>query len=75
MYIQQIGVLKEEIDKKEKEIVCLSMQLEVLRRDSANQKQVLAMPPKSSKCKNCETFLRNNQMYQKQILGYNETIK
>ncbi len=33
------------------------------------------MPPKSNKCKNCETFLRSNQMYQKQIISYTETIK
>ena len=75
IYIQQINIFKEEVDKKEKEIVSLSMQLEGLRSNGVSQKQVPSMPPKASKCKNCEVVLRNNQMYQKQILGYTETIK
>lgn len=60
IYIQEIESLRREVAMRQEEIVKLG-------QHQVKQTQALPPPPKASKCKNCEAYIKNQQILHNKI--------
>lgn len=68
IYIQQIDDLRNDLHIKQDEIVKLQRQEEAIKTNLCIQnKNTLNLPPKGSRCKNCEAYIKNHQVLQNQV--------
>lgn len=76
IYIQEIDDLRKELQIKQEEIARLQRQEEAYKASLTIQsKNIQNLPPKASKCKNCEVYIKNQQILQQQLVEQEKGIR
>lgn len=69
IYIQQIDDLRKELQARQDEIGKMQRHEEALKLSLSSQnKNTQNLPPKGSKCRNCEAYIKNQQVLQQQVV-------
>ena len=68
IYIQELESLRQDVANKQEEIGRLKQ--ENLSKAAAKSSHVQGLPPKSSKCRNCEILTREQQILYQQARDY-----
>jgi chromosome segregation ATPase len=74
IYIQEIEELRRDVLAKQEEVTRLQRQEENYKTIALQSRNIQNLPPKSGKCKNCETYIKNQQLLQQQLKEYSENI-